>query len=102
MDKMQRALADAKRDAAPEGWNPMKTAPRDGRLFDMIRNGIRHTDCHIDEMGRLVKVHSYPSVTRWFLQTGDGWLPRPIGLVMPYETNADGFKYIPSDTGAER
>lgn len=76
-------------------WQPMDTAPRDGTLFDVIRNGIRHVDCHIDEHGRLVKRHGHPSMTKVFFTPCDGWMSRPDGLIKPYEANSDGMRYIP-------
>lgn len=76
-------------------WRPMDEAPTDGTLFDAVRDGIRFTDCHIDEQGRHCKKHGYPASTRVFLTPLDGWAPHPEGVLQPYETNDSGEKYVP-------
>lgn len=78
-----------------ETWQLIETAPRDGTLFDAMRNGIRFTDCQFDEHGRLFRVHSYPSVTTRFRKWPTHWMPRPAGLIAPYEVNDQGEKYVP-------
>lgn len=75
---------------------PITTAPRDGTLFDMTKDGIRYTDCHFDDMGYVVKEHDYPSVEKRFLNVdGATWTPRPDGLILPYAINEKGVKYVP-------
>lgn len=74
------------------------TAPRDGTLFYMIKNGVLYTDCRFDDMGYIVRDHGYPSITRRWLNTdGATWLPRPEGLLRPYEINSAGNQFIPGN-----
>lgn len=75
-------------------WLKMEDAPRDGTLIDLNFDGIRHTDCHFHHDGWR-RVHSYPCITRVFFHEPDGWSPRPEGLVLPYNTNSRGDRYIP-------
>jgi hypothetical protein len=77
-------------------WLPMADAPRDGTLIDLNFDGIRQTDCHFwPATKEWRRVHGYPSSTRVFFHEPDGWTPRPEGLVLPYNTNSRGDRYIP-------
>lgn len=75
---------------------PIDTAPRDGTLFDMTLRGRRYIDCKANAAGQISREHGYPAVTTMFGNTdGATWLPRPEGLLQPYEVNAAGEKYVP-------
>lgn len=77
-------------------WLDMSTAPKDGTLVDLVFDGIRRTDCHWSDGNQCwCRKHGYPSSTTVFIHPPTGWLPRPENLVMPYEHNAHGHKYIP-------
>lgn len=76
-------------------WQPIETVPRDGSLIDVLRDGIRYTDCHVDQHGRFVRKQDYPAVTMLLGDPPTHWMPRPAGLIAPYETNQLGEKYVP-------
>jgi hypothetical protein len=77
-------------------WQPIDTAPRDGTLFDVIRYGIRYTDCAFNADGWLIRKHGYPSSTTVFTAVANcKWMARPDDLIAPYETNEQGEKYVP-------
>ena len=76
-------------------WQPMDSAPTDGTLVDLNFDGVRRIDCEFHR-GSWSKEHGYPSMrTYWPKQIPSGWMPRPIGLVDPYESNPHGVKYVP-------
>lgn len=77
-------------------WQPIDTAPRDGTLFDVRFGGIRYTDCFFDADGLLVRRHNYPSIRTVFMRAETAeWMPRPPGLIQPYDTDDNGRQYIP-------
>lgn len=70
---------------ASDPWLPIDSAPRDRTLFDVMRDGIRWTDCHFEpRYNCIMRVHGYPSVTTVFRPQPTHWMPRPGGLVDPY------------------
>lgn len=85
-------LMDCAPDAVPQNpWLPIDSAPRDRTLFDVMRDGIRWTDCHFEpRYNCIVRVHGYPSVTTVFKPQPTHWMPRPGGLVDPYTGGTTG------------
>lgn len=77
-------------------WFDIATCPKDGTIFDAMRDGIRYTDCFYDEKrGGVIREHGYPSSTTVFGDPPTHWMPRPDGLIEPYEVNQYGEKYVP-------
>lgn len=72
-------------------WLPIETAPRDRTLFDVMREGVRWTDCHYSPRYKcVVRVHGYPSMTTIFRPQPTHWMPRPTGLTDPYTGGTTG------------